>query len=162
VLPYLENGNVLAARTFIIHFVQRITVAHPTLTADVQPNPIPLADIDEITLTTDSMLNFAQLAVRVCQRAQGDKNKVMRECWIRLCVTYQSLGGPLAQNEIRRALGQIAELYFAIVLPRGQAANPLGDMFSALMGGPPGGGAQAPQRRRLPPPAANPTTAGLD
>jgi hypothetical protein len=63
---------------------------------------------------------------------------------------------------INKALGQIGELYFAIVLPRGQAANPLGDMFSALMGGPPGGGAQASQRRRLPPPAANPTTTGLD
>lgn len=99
---YLENGNILAARTFITHFVQKITVAYPTITANVQPNPIPLADIDEITLTTDSTLNFAQLTVRVCQRAQGDKNKVTRESWIRLCGTYQSRGGPLAQKEVRK------------------------------------------------------------
>ena len=52
--------------------------------------------------TTVSELNFAQLAVRACQRAQGDKNKAMREAWVRLCGTYQSKGGPIAHREVRK------------------------------------------------------------
>lgn len=57
---------------------------------------------DEIWFTTDSVLNFAQLAVRACQRAQGDKNKPMREAWVRLCGTYLSRGGVLAKPEVRK------------------------------------------------------------
>lgn len=99
---YLENGNVRAARTFINHFVHKFTAAYPAFTSTTKPNPIPLGTTDEITLTTDGTINFAQVAVRLCQRAQGDKNKMMRESWIRLCGTYQSRGGVLAQNEIRK------------------------------------------------------------
>ena len=32
-------------------------------------------------MTKDSLVNFAQMAVLTCQRAQGDQNKVMRESW---------------------------------------------------------------------------------
>lgn len=55
-----------------------------------------------MTLTTDSVLNFCQLAVLTCQRASGDKNRVARESWVRLCGTYQSRGGVLTQVEVRR------------------------------------------------------------
>lgn len=57
---------------------------------------------DEITFTTDSAVNFAQLAVRTCQRAQGEKNKALREAWVRLCGTYQSRGGDVANKEVRK------------------------------------------------------------
>lgn len=93
---YLQNGNILAARTFITHFTQTITSRSPTLMSPSQPPESPMI------LTTDSILNFCQLAVLTCQRASGDKNKAVRESWVRLCGTYQSKGGVLAQVEVRR------------------------------------------------------------
>ncbi|OBZ72576.1 Golgi to ER traffic protein 4 [Grifola frondosa] len=147
-IPYLLNGNILAARTFITQFSMPIPVGRPS-----EGPP------DEIIFTKDSTVNFAQLAVRACQRSQGDKNKAMREAWVRLCGTYQSKGGLLATKEVRKALSEIAELYFAIPPPRGQQANPFGDMLSAMFGG--GPPAAAPARRILTPaPASSPQ--GLD
>ena len=59
-----------------------------------------------------------------------------------------------------QALIELAELYFAIPQPRSQAANPLGDMISAMLGGggPP---TAAPARRILSPPPAS-GSPGLD
>ncbi len=104
---YLQNGNILAARTFIIHFVSQLTSRRPSLLSSLQPTPIPVGkpsegEQDEIIFTTESAVNFAQLAVRACQRAQGDKNKAMREAWVRLCGTYQSRGGLVANREVRK------------------------------------------------------------
>ena len=96
------NGNILAARTFINQFVHKYTTAYPVFISTAEPNPLSLGNADEITLSTDTTLNFAQLVVRLCQRAQGDKNKVMRESWVRLCGTYQSRGGVLAEKEMRK------------------------------------------------------------
>ena len=52
-------------------------------------------------MTKDSLLNFAQMAILTCQRAQGDQNKVMRESWVRLCGTYQGKVAQLATPEMR-------------------------------------------------------------
>ena len=96
-LSYLQNGNILAARIFIQH----LTSALPSnLTSGV--SSIPVGDTHEVTLTKDPIVNFSQMAVLTCQRAQGDKNKVMRESWVRLCGTYQSKGGILASKEVRQ------------------------------------------------------------
>ena len=57
---------------------------------------------DEITFTTDPAVNFTQLAIRAYQRAQGEKNKALREAWVRLCGTYQSRGGIVANKEVRK------------------------------------------------------------
>lgn len=108
------NGNILAARTFIVHFVSQLTARRPSLLSPHQPTPIPVGEptegeADEIVFTTDSTLNFAQLAVRVCQRAQGDKNKAMREAWVRLCGTYQSKGGLVANREVRKVGNRAAQ-----------------------------------------------------
>ncbi|EJF64717.1 hypothetical protein DICSQDRAFT_80364 [Dichomitus squalens LYAD-421 SS1] len=163
-IPYLQNGNILAARAFIIHFVSQLTTRRPSLLSSIYPSPISIGKSidgqqDEITFTTDSAVNFAQLAVRTCQRAQGDKNKAMREAWVRLCGTYQSRGGDVANREVRKALIEIAELYFAIPPPRAAQANPFGDVISAMFGG--GAPGPAPARRTLTP--AAPTAApGLD
>jgi len=94
---YLLNGNILAARTFIKHFVPglpKATIATPALI-------IQIGD-DGVTMTTDPLINFSQLAVLTCQRANGEQNKVARESWVRLCGTYSSQGGPLAAAEIRK------------------------------------------------------------
>ena len=57
---------------------------------------------DEVILVNEPIVNFAQLAVLTCQRAQGERNKAVRESWVRLCGTYQSKGGVLATPEVRQ------------------------------------------------------------
>ncbi|KAK1221953.1 hypothetical protein PQX77_015243 [Marasmius sp. AFHP31] len=154
-IPYLINGNVLAARAFINTFVSGLPGSIRSDTA-----PLSVGSNHELLITKDSLVNFAQLAVATCQRAQGDKNKAMRESWVRLCGTYQSRGGPLATPEMRRALNEVATLYFAIPPPRGQQGNPFGDMLSSILGGGAPGGGQPARRVLSPPPAA--ITSGLD
>ena len=84
-----------------------MTSRRPSFISSLQSSPIPVGkpgegDQDEIIFTTEPTVNFAQLAVRACQRAQGDKNKAMREAWVRLCGTYQSRGGLVASREVRK------------------------------------------------------------
>ncbi|PPQ63216.1 hypothetical protein CVT24_005676 [Panaeolus cyanescens] len=152
IIPSLLNGNILAARTFITHFVASL----PTSIRE-KGETISVGDKDEVLMVADPLINFSQLAVATCQRAKGDQNKVLRESWVRLCGTYQSQVSILAQPEIRGPLNEIGSLYFAIPLPRNQAANPFGDMLSSLFGGPAG---PQPTRRTLAPAAVN--SAGLD
>ncbi|GJE85556.1 DUF410-domain-containing protein [Phanerochaete sordida] len=156
-IPYLLNGNILAARTFVSQLVSRFASSRADFVSPLHPTPIPVGSAaqgptDEITLTRDPLVNFAQLAVRTCQRAQGDKNRAIREAWVRLCGTYQSKGGALAVKEVRQSLAEIAELYFAIPPPRAAQANPFGDMMSAMLGGGPAR-PQAPRRVLMPAPA---------
>lgn len=101
ILRYLQNGNILAARTFIKHFTSSLTSKHPSYVSPGSQG-LSMGPGDEIVLTSDPLLNFTQVAVRLCQRAQGDKNKLMRESWVRLCGWYQSKGGPFATKEIRK------------------------------------------------------------
>ncbi|KAK7037761.1 hypothetical protein VNI00_010722 [Paramarasmius palmivorus] len=153
-IPPLQNGNVLAARSFINQFVSSLPGS-----THADAAPISIGSNHELIISKDSLINFAQLAVSTCQRAQGDKNKVMRESWVRLCGTYQSRGGLLALPEVRKALNDIAFLFFAIPPPRNQAANPFGDMLSSLLGGGAPGSGQSTRRVLSPPPAI---TSGLD
>jgi len=159
-LPYLENGNILAARTFIVQFVNKIITARPSLASSLDISPLPVTDSSEVVLTTDNAVNFCQLAVLACQRGNAEKNKIMRESWIRLCGTYQSKGGVLASKEVRSALLEIATLYFAIPPPKTQPDNPLGAMLSSMLGG--GAPGSVPQRRVLTPGLTGPTAPGLD
>ena len=94
---YLQNGNILAARTFIKHF----TAGVPSSFRLDSDSVISVGEKDEVIMTKDSLLNFAQMAVLTCQRAQGDQNKVMRESWVRLCGTYQGRIAQLATPEMR-------------------------------------------------------------
>lgn len=112
IFRYLQNGNILAARTFIKHFTSTFTSKYPSF-ASSGSSSLSIGSGDEIILTSDSILNFAQVAVRLCQRAQGDKNKLMRESWVRFCGTYQSRGGVLATKEIRK-VGFLYRLAFPV------------------------------------------------
>ncbi|KAJ7056739.1 hypothetical protein C8F01DRAFT_1257396 [Mycena amicta] len=135
ILPYLLNGNILGARTFITHFVASLPRASDA-TMSVGPDA-------EVILVKDPIVNFAQLAVLTCQRAQGD---------------LQQSGTRELGAVVRAALNEISTLYFAFPPPRGQAGNPFGDMFSSLLGGGPSSG--SPARRMLAPAAV--TAGGLD
>ena len=90
---YLLNGNILAARTFLGTFISYISPSGETVVIG--------STSDEIIVTRDSLLNFAQLAVRCVQRAAGAQNKTAREAWVRLCRTYQPRGGIIAQPQVR-------------------------------------------------------------
>ncbi|PCH42358.1 hypothetical protein WOLCODRAFT_144004 [Wolfiporia cocos MD-104 SS10] len=163
-LPYLLNGNILAARAFVSQYVSQLTTVRAALVSPLQSAPIQIGNptegqTDEIIFTTDSVLNFVQLAVRTCQHAQGAQNKPIREAWVRLCGTYQSKGEVMATKEVRKALIELAELYFAIPSPRAQPVNPLGDMLSAMFGGSPSNA--GPARRVLSPPPST-RAPGLD
>ncbi|EPQ54035.1 hypothetical protein GLOTRDRAFT_62507 [Gloeophyllum trabeum ATCC 11539] len=169
VIPYLQNGNILAARTFITSFVTSLLSARPSLRSSLEPAPltIPRRDdaaggSDSVEFTTDPVLNFAQLAVATCQRAHGEKNKTMREAWVRLCGTYGAKGGVMASREVRAALQDISTLYFAIPPPRTAPVNPFGDIMSSLFGGPPSGAAQPARRVLSPAPGSGASTPGLD
>ncbi|RXW25562.1 hypothetical protein EST38_g355 [Candolleomyces aberdarensis] len=155
VIPYLQNGNILAAKSFIKQFVKGLP---SSLTSSAVSVPVGGEGSDEVLMTAESFVNFSQLAVATCQRANGDKSKVPRECWVRLCGTYQSKGGPLAFPEVRRALNEIATLFFAIPPPRSAPANPFGDIMSSFLGG---GPSEAAPRRTLTP-ASSAGGAGLD
>lgn len=142
IFRYLQNGNILAATTFITHFTSHLLQARPNLE---RPGAEAL-----IRPTADSLVNFAQLAVCACQRAQGETRREPREAWIRLCGTYQSRGSVLVEPAVRRALIEIGELFFALPPPRMQPANPMAEMMSSLFGvGGGGGGGGAPQTRRV-------------
>jgi len=143
VLPYLLNGNILASRAFLAGFISSISPSG---------EPLPIGTTgDEILVTDDSLLNFAQLAVRSVQRAAGVQNRTTREAWVRLCGTYQSRGGVLAHPDVRLVLSELGTLYFEISPPRTVNANPFGEMMSSLFGGPPGSGPIPAQPRTITP-----------
>jgi hypothetical protein len=98
---YLQNGNILAARTFISQFIAQLVLSRPNLRSPLQTSPLPVTPTSEVTHMTEPLLNFCQLAVLTCQRANREKNQVIRESWVRLCGTYQSKGGVLATKEVR-------------------------------------------------------------
>ncbi|KAJ8588879.1 hypothetical protein M405DRAFT_818926 [Rhizopogon salebrosus TDB-379] len=161
-LPYLQNGNILAARTFISQFIAQLVLSRPNLRSPLQTSPLPVTPTSEVTHMAEPLLNFCQLAVLTCQRANREKNQAIRESWVRLCGTYQSKGGVLATKEVRAVLQEIATLYFAIPPPRTQPDNPFGAMISSMLGGgAPGGG--PPTRRLLSPSGSGgPSAPALD
>jgi hypothetical protein len=95
---YLLNGNIQASKTFIKHF----TAGVPPSFKLKSDSTIPVGQQDEVTMTKDSLVNFSQMAVLTCQRAQGDQSKVMRESWVRLSGTYQSKVGLLSTPGMRK------------------------------------------------------------
>ena len=102
---YLLDGNILAARTFITQFTSLVTTAQPSLRSKLESAPLSIPGTsDEIIFTTDQTLNFSQLAVRTCQRAQGASNRKLQEAWVRLCGTYLSKGGVLSIPDIRKVM----------------------------------------------------------
>lgn len=100
---YLLNGNVMAARVFIVNFVDFGTAASLSLRSSFSTTPLVVPSTsDEVVFTSDQIVNFCQLAVRTCQRAQGAANRKAQEAWIRLSGTYLSRGLVLSKPEIRR------------------------------------------------------------
>jgi golgi to ER traffic protein 4 len=95
----------------------------------------------DISPTSDITLNFLQFALITIPRAptpstsNTPSTKAAREAWIRLCGTYQARGGLLATPEYRKALHQIAHLYFGFPPVKTENLNPMGDLMASLFGG---------------------------
>ena len=111
-MPLLQAGNVLGARYFLSHFLSLLVSSHPEILAEPTPITMTLtpSGFDEITPTSDHVLNFLQLAIRVCQRgAIGlPQNKQVQEIWVRLCGSYQSRGGVLTQPYYREVSPRVS------------------------------------------------------
>lgn len=106
VIPFLLAGNILAARAFLAHFLSLLITTKPAILAQPNPTTIQTTDsstIDEIYATTDTTLNFLQLAIRICQRAKNPppQGKQAQELWVRLCGSYQSRRGLVSQPVYR-------------------------------------------------------------
>lgn len=123
VLPFLLAGNILAARTFLTHFLALLIAARPAILARRDAITLPGGggggvngasasasaaggggNVDEVYLTTDTTLNFLQLAVRTCQRAKNPapQGRQVQEMWVRLCGSYQSRRGLVAHPVYRQ------------------------------------------------------------
>ncbi|KAG8892602.1 hypothetical protein FRB99_002590, partial [Tulasnella sp. 403] len=146
VMPYLLTTNILAARTFLDKFMSLILAESPDLLLNKEP--VPTGDGDEIWATNNHTLNFLQMAVRICQRANPEAaSKEARNMWVRLCGRYAGGVGLTnistarvliaGGNEMKDAVSSISQIYFNIEPPRNAPINPLGDMMAALMGGGP-------------------------
>ncbi|KAF8311762.1 DUF410-domain-containing protein [Clavulina sp. PMI_390] len=149
VIPFLLLQNILAARTFLGTFLSLLRKSRPSLIPAEASTPITLPSEsstskteDEIFVTTDGTLNFLQLAIRACQRGNGETSEQQRDArnaWVRLQNGYRNKSSILSKPSVQQALMTLGNAYFAIPMPR-QPGNPLQDMMASLFGG---GGAGA-------------------
>lgn len=95
---FLLLQNILAARTFLETFISQARRKIPSLIAST---PLTLPSLtssstkteDELFVTSNRTLNFLQLAVRACQRGNGDTSESEQEArkvWLRLVQQYRT------------------------------------------------------------------------
>ncbi|SCZ88724.1 BZ3501_MvSof-1269-A2-R1_Chr10-2g02646 [Microbotryum saponariae] len=148
-LSYLESHAILAARTFLSHFLSSALKTYPDLLVKSIPYPSPTSPLgknlpsseqgDELILTKLQSLNFLQLAIRTIQVGAGETVD-----------KYGGANGGVKKEkevqwfnkspEIKESLQELGIMYFEIKPPQ-QASNPFAAMMSGLLGG--GGGAPA-------------------
>ncbi|KAK4051769.1 hypothetical protein OIO90_004593 [Microbotryomycetes sp. JL221] len=156
-LSYLEAEFILAARTFLSHFLTLALAAHPSLLVVRYPYPPPSSPLSKQTSITDeelvvtklSSLNFLQLAVKACQAGSGESiekiknekgNMVTEEgkgrrVWQSLLQRYEKDIKWLKMPEAKASTVDLGDLYFGIKPPR-PAGNPFADLLSGMFGGP--------------------------
>ncbi|GAA5898332.1 hypothetical protein JCM6882_000130 [Rhodosporidiobolus microsporus] len=162
-LSYLESSYILAARTFLSHFLSLSLAAHPDLRVVSYPYPPPNSALaksspsstssgDELIVTKLASLNFLQLAVRAAQAGVGEsveKVKVGSELrtqrgqgtkvWQSVLSRYERQVPWLRAPEVKDATTALGELHFGLKPAR--QGNPLMDMMANMFGG--GGGMPA-------------------
>ncbi|GAA6030276.1 hypothetical protein JCM8097_009023 [Rhodosporidiobolus ruineniae] len=154
-LSYLESSFILAARTFLSHFLALTLAAYPTLRAvsfTYPPAASPLAKSssappsDELIVTKLASLNFLQLAVKAVQAGVGEgveKVKVGNELrvqrgagtkvWQSLLARYEKQVAWLKAPEVKEATTALGEIHFGLKPAR--QGNPLMDMMANMFGG---------------------------
>ncbi|BGP56716.1 hypothetical protein JCM8202_005807 [Rhodotorula sphaerocarpa] len=161
VLSYLEASFILAARTFLSHFLALALAAYPSLRVVAFPFPPPgtalaksaaaSANSDELLVTKLASLNFLQLAIQAVQVGVGesvDRVKVGNEmrvqrgagtkAWQSLVARYEKQVSWLRIPEVKEATTAIGEIHFGLRPAR--QGNPLMDMMASMFGGGGGGG----------------------
>ncbi|CCA70416.1 hypothetical protein PIIN_04355 [Serendipita indica DSM 11827] len=150
VIPFLLTGNVLAARTFMSTFLSLLITARPNILA-TPSNAIAGSTANPIRFDVKGQSERDERAKSSSNLQQA---KQAQEMWVRLCGSYQSRRGLVAQPVYREALGEIGTLFFDLPPPRmAGGGNPLQDMMASFLGGSPGGGPGAKAKRTLPAPA---------
>ncbi|GAA5884495.1 hypothetical protein JCM3774_004555, partial [Rhodotorula dairenensis] len=173
VLSYLEASFILAARTFLSHFLALALAAYPSLrvVAFAYPPPnSPLAKSqpssssssssssspsDELIVTKLASLNFLQLAVQAVQAGVGesvDRVKVGNEMRVQRGAgtkAWQSLVARYEKQVQWLRIPEVKEATTAIGeihfgLRPARQGNPLMDMMASMFGGGGGGGAGGP------------------
>ncbi|GJN92702.1 hypothetical protein Rhopal_005737-T1 [Rhodotorula paludigena] len=162
-LSYLESSFILAARTFLSHFLALALAAYPTLRVAAFPFPPPSSPLatspaapppgDELVVTKLASLNFLQLALRAAQAGVGEsveKVKVGGEwrtqrgqgtkVWQSLLARYEKQVPWLRAPEVKDATAALGEIHLGLKPAR--QGNPLMDMMASMFGGG-GGGAPA-------------------
>ncbi|GAA5856034.1 hypothetical protein JCM8547_002949 [Rhodosporidiobolus lusitaniae] len=161
-LSYLESTFILAARTFLSHFLALSLAAYPSLRVVSFPYPPPSSALaksssappaDELIVTKLASLNFLQLTVRAAQAGIGEgveKTKVGNEIrvqrgagtkiWQSVLGRYERQVEWLKVPEVKEATTALSELHFGLKPAR--QGNPLMDMMASMFGGG-GGGAPA-------------------
>ncbi|KAK4047624.1 hypothetical protein OIV83_005282 [Microbotryomycetes sp. JL201] len=157
-LSYLESEFILAARTFLSHFLTLALAAHPNLLVVRYPYPPPESPLakqgtesgDELVVTKLASLNFLQLAVKACQAGAGENLEKSRadqgasvekgkgrRVWQSLLQRYEKDVQWLKMPETKASTAELGDLYFEIKPPR-PAGNPFADILSGMFGGTPG------------------------
>ncbi|KAG8948376.1 hypothetical protein FRC03_000731 [Tulasnella sp. 419] len=161
VIPYLLTTNILAARTFLSHFLSLVLAAQPNLLLQQTSVPItPDTPGSEMWVTNNPTLNFLQLAIATCQRADPQANGgAARNAWVRLCSRYAGGVGTTTSagsrmlivggGDMKEAIAALSHVYFNVTPPGSAAANPLQDMMASLFGGGLGGDPQPKARRAI-------------
>ncbi|GAA5838858.1 hypothetical protein JCM9279_003882 [Rhodotorula babjevae] len=165
-LSYLESSFILAARTFLSHFLALALAAYPSLRVASFAFPSPSSPLaqsptaappspDELVVTKLASLNFCQLAVRAAQSGigenvdkvkvpggRGDEFRVQRgggtKAWQSLVGRYERSVPWLKAPEVKEATQAIGEIHFGLKPAR--QGNPLMDMMASMFGGGGGGG----------------------
>ncbi|BGP41695.1 hypothetical protein JCM10449v2_005686 [Rhodotorula kratochvilovae] len=165
-LSYLESSFILAARTFLSHFLALALAAYPSLrvASFAYPPPgSPLAQSsaappagDELVVTKLASLNFLQLAVRAAQASVGESVDKVRsgngeartqrgagtKAWQSLLGRYEKSVPWLRAPEVKDATAALGEIHFGLKPQR--QGNPLMDMMASMFGGGGAGGGGAP------------------
>lgn len=150
-LSYLESTAILAARTFLSHFLSLALTKFPDLlVVKFSYPPVNSAlqklgseQSDEIIVTKLASLNWLQLVIRDCQIGSGEtieKIKVDsgvsreikgggRKVWQNLNQRYERELNWLKSPELKESTQELGTIYFGIKPPR-PAGNPMMDMLA--------------------------------
>lgn len=105
---FLLLQNILAARIFLETFLTNVQRTRPTLLASPNPITIPASrgTEDDVFVTSDYTVNFLQLAIRTCQRGNGetsDNQRDARNAWVRLQSRYRGKSSLLSGQAMTQA-----------------------------------------------------------
>jgi golgi to ER traffic protein 4 len=153
-LPLLLSRALTASRAFLSIFTSRIVQKHADILLSVRPNPKPFSppagmakppgDAQQLYLTVDPVLNFAQMTLAMAATAVEHKKKTqgsrvpdaLRDTWISAVNQFEKETGDEEGYEyFDQVLPDLSKIYFDIQPPRGGNANFMQDMLGSLMGG---------------------------